>query len=173
MKLLIVVDYQYDFVEGALGFPDAPLLDSKIADKISEYHQNGDHVFFTLDTHSENYRDTFEGKNLPVPHCIKGTDGHKLYGKTAKAVGENDIIFEKSTFPSLRLANYLNGKEYESVELVGLISNICVLSNAVMVKSALPEAEIIVDAAYTDSYDKILNEKCLDVLEGMQIKVKR
>lgn len=173
MKLLIVVDYQNDFVDGALGFPDARLLDSKIADKIDQYHKNGDHVIFTFDTHDNNYMGTYEGKNLPVPHCIKGTRGHKLYGNTAKAVKAHDVIFEKTTFPSLKLANYLKDKPYVSVELVGLVSNICVLSNAVMVKSALPEAEIVVDASCTDSFDKSLHDKCLDVLEGLQIKVKR
>lgn len=173
MNLLIVVDYQNDFVDGALGFPDASLLDVKIADKIKMYHKNGDHVIFTMDTHEKNYLDTFEGKNLPVPHCIKGTEGHELYGEVAKSVDKKDMIFEKPAFPSLDLANYLKDKKYEKIELVGLVSNICVLSNAVMVKAALPEAEIIVDASCTDSFDKSLNEKCLDVLEGMQIKVIR
>ena len=173
MKLLIVVDFQNDFVNGALGFENADKLDEKIAEKIKEYHNNGDNVIFTLDTHGENYMDSYEGRNLPIPHCIKGTDGHKLYGETAKVVDEQDAFFEKPTFPSLELANYLKDKTYESVEIVGLVSNICVLSNAVMVKSALPNTEIIIDADYTDSFDKDLHNKCLDILEGLHIKVIR
>ncbi len=171
MKLLIVVDYQNDFVDGSLGFPGAELLDEKIAEKIELYHENGDKVIFTMDTHSKDYLGTQEGKNLPVEHCIKGTDGHKLYGKTALAFREGDMIFEKPTFPSLELANYLKDKPFDNVEIVGLVSNICVISNAIMVKSALPEAIITVDAACTDSFDKEMNKKCLDVMQGLQIKV--
>ena len=173
MKLLIVVDYQNDFVDGALGFAGAEKLDEKIAQKIKEYHKNNDEVIFTLDTHYKNYSESLEGKYLPVPHCIKGTDGHKLYGKTANSIGKNDKVFEKLTFPSLELAVYLKDKAYECVEIVGLVSNICVLSNAIMVKSALPDTEIIVDANYTDSFDRSLHNKCLDIMEGLHIKVIR
>lgn len=173
MKLLIVVDYQNDFVDGALGFAGAEKLDEKIAQKIKEYHKNNDEVIFTLDTHYKDYSESLEGKYLPVPHCIKGTDGHKLYGKTANSIGKNDKVFEKLTFPSLELAVYLKDKAYECVEIVGLVSNICVLSNAIMVKSALPDTEIIVDANYTDSFDRSLHNKCLDIMEGLHIKVIR
>ena len=173
MKLLIVVDYQNDFVDGALGFAGAEKLDEIIAQKIKEYHKNNDEVIFTLDTHYKNYSESLEGKYLPVPHCIKDTEGHKLYGKTANSIGKNDKVFEKLTFPSLELAVYLKDKAYECVEIVGLVSNICVLSNAIMVKSALPDTEIIVDANYTDSFDRSLHNKCLDIMEGLHIKVIR
>ena len=171
MKLLLVVDYQKDFVDGSLGFEGAEKLDSLIAEKIAAYRREGEYVAFTLDTHYDDYLQTLEGKNLPVPHCIKGTEGHKLYGKTAKQKLPCDMVFEKNTFPSLELAEYLKQKNYDSVELVGLVSNICVASNAMMVKAALPEAEVTVDALCTDSSDKELQEKCFDALEGMQIRV--
>ena len=173
MKLLVVVDFQNDFVNGSLGFEGAELLDQKIADKIREYHENKDQVIFTLDTHDSNYLNTLEGKKLPVAHCIKKTKGYELYGKTALEAKDSDLCFEKNTFPSLDLANYLKGKAFESVELAGLVSNICVLSNAVMIKSALPETEIIVDTECTGSFDKALNEKCFDIMEGLQITVLR
>ncbi len=173
MKLLVVVDFQNDFVNGALGFAGAEALDERIAEKIKIYHENNDQVIFTVDTHHSNYLNTFEGKNLPVAHCIKNTEGHKLYGKAALEAKDNDLRFEKNTFPSLDLANYLKGKVYESIELTGLVSHICLLSNAVMIKSALPETEIIVDSNYTDSFDKSLHEKCLDIMEGLQITVLR
>lgn len=173
MELLLVVDFQKDFVVGALGFEGAEILDSKIAKKIAEYRKLGKDIAFTLDTHDENYLDTQEGKKLPIIHCVKGTEGHALYGKTAKQKLMCDMVFEKPTFPSLELAEYLKQKEYKKVEIVGLVSNICVLSNAVMIKSALPEAEIIVDTSYTDSFDKSLNEKCFDVMEGLHITVIR
>lgn len=170
-KLLVVVDFQNDFVNGTLGFEGAEKLDSKIAEKISEYRENNSDVVFTFDTHSENYLETFEGKKLPVKHCVKDSEGWKIYGETGKMLRETDEIFEKNTFPSLELAKWLETKCYEIVEIVGLVSNICVISNAVMVKSALPEAEIIVDADCIASFDKTMHEKALDVMEGLQITV--
>ncbi len=174
MKILIVVDYQNDFVNGSLGFDGAEMLDEKIAEKIKVYHKNGDMVLFTLDTHDENYFDTQEGRKLPVKHCVKGTNGWELFGKTALSKCENDKVFEKNTFPSLELGKFLENlsSEYiETVEIVGLVSNICVVSNAVIVKSALPEAEIIVDANLTSSNDMILQNKAFDVLKNLQITV--
>ena len=94
-----------------------------------------------------------------------------LYGETGKAASPDDLRFRKPTFPSLELAEWLKGRAYQQVELCGLVSHICVLSNAVMVKAALPETEIVVDAALTASYDPVLHEKALDVLEGLQITV--
>lgn len=171
MKLLLVVDYQNDFVNGSLGFDKAQEIDEKIAEKIREFHNNNEMVAFTLDTHYENYLETFEGKNLPVKHCIKGTTGWELYGKTKLEKKDTDIVFEKNTFPSLELAKWLENKDFDIVEIVGLVSNICVVSNAVMVKSALPEAEIIVCAELIASANTDLHDKTLDVLEGLQVKI--
>ena len=171
-KLLIVVDFQNDFVDGSLGFENANLLDDVIYNKIKQYKENNDDVIYTFDTHYEDYLQTYEGKNLPFKHCIKGSNGHKLYGKVASLFTENDIYFEKETFPSLELANYLKDKEYQEIELCGLVSNICVLSNAIMVKSALPNTIISVDSKATDSFDKSLHEQTLNILKGLQIIVK-
>jgi nicotinamidase/pyrazinamidase len=170
-NLLIVVDYQKDFVDGSLGFPGAEGLDQRIAEKIRAYRERGDDVVFTLDTHADNYDETLEGRNLPVRHCIEGSPGWGLYGETARAFAQGDRVFKKPTFPSRELADWLAGKPYGRIELVGLVSHICVLSNAVMAKAALPEAEIAVDAACTASYDPVLHEKALDILEGLQIRV--
>ena len=170
-RLLIVVDYQNDFVNGSLGFEGAELLDERIADKIREYRNNGDDVCFTMDTHYDDYMDTMEGKKLPVVHCIKDTHGWELYGETAKLKMEEDMCFIKNTFPSLELGKWLEDKEYSSVELVGLVSNICVLSNAVMVKAALPDAEIIVDAKCTSAADIDMNNKALDVMAGIHVNI--
>lgn len=169
-KLLVVVDYQNDFVDGALGFKGAELLADTIKEKIENYLNSNNDVIFTLDTHNEKYMETHEGKNLPVIHCVKGSEGWKVNKKVdylAKAIK----VFEKPTFPSLDLANYLKDSDYGEVELCGLVSNICVISNAVMVKSALPNANIFIDAKATDSFDKVLQDKCFDVLEGLHIKV--
>ena len=167
MKLLIVVDYQNDFVNGSLGFKKAEELEQRIVQKIKEY----DNVIFTLDTHYDNYFDTLEGKKLPVKHCIKDTYGHKLYGEVGKYLDKAIKVFEKPTFPSLELANYLVGKGYDEVEICGLVSNICVLSNVVMVKAALPNARIIVNKNLTASFDEKLNEETFDILKGIHVDV--
>ena len=157
-KLLLVIDYQKDFVDGALGFPGAETLDGAIAQKIDAYRAAGDDVAFTLDTHGEDYLTTQEGRKLPVPHCLAETPG--------------DMAIQKPAFPSLELGNWLRGRSYDQIELVGLVSYICVISNAVIAKAALPEAEIIVDAACTAGPDKELHTKCLDLLEqGLQVTV--
>ena len=172
-KALIVVDYQNDFVDGALGFPGAEKLDAAIAAKVRAYGKG--HVLFTRDTHFENYLETREGKNLPVIHCIKGTPGWEVYGETAKALAEvnapaiDKLVFGMDVTDPATAA--VLPESADEIELVGLVSNICVVSNAVVLQSRYPEATITVDAACTDSFDKNLHEKVLDVLEGFQVKV--
>ena len=173
MKLLIIVDYQNDFVNGSLGFEGAELLDRKIAHKIRDYRKEGGEVIYTMDTHQEDYLNTQEGRKLPVEHCIEDTSGHRLYGFTARERTDKDKVFYKDTFGSIELADYIKFRDYESVELVGLVSNMCVLANAVLVKAALPETEVIVDTSYTASADAELQEKAFDVMEGLQITVVR
>ncbi len=180
-RLLIVVDYQNDFVDGALGFEGAELLDKPIAEKISEYRAAGDVVAFTYDTHHRDYMQTQEGRNLSIPHCIEGTEGHKLYGETALMARDIDEVYYKPTFGSSELfarlskaqaiAASLGREPFESIELVGLVSNMCVLSNAVIARSACPNVQIIVDAACTAAPDPKLNEEALDVLEALQVSV--
>ena len=172
-RYLFVIDYQNDFVDGALGFPGAEKLDEKIAAKVREYGEGK--VLFTRDTHFENYLDTREGKNLPVVHCIKGTKGWEVYGETAKALSEvnakgiDKLVFGMDVTDPATAA--VLPESADEIELVGLVSNICVVSNAVVLQSKYPEATIIVDAACTDSFDKDLNAKVLDVLAGFQVKV--
>ena len=172
-RYLFVIDYQNDFVDGALSFPGAELLDEKIASKVRAYGKG--HVLFTRDTHFENYLTTREGKNLPVEHCIKGTPGWQVYGETAKALDEvnakaiDKLVFGMDVTDPATAA--VLPESADEIELVGLVSNICVVSNAVVLQSKYPEATIIVDAACTDSFDKNLHEKVLDVLSGFQVKV--
>lgn len=167
-KILVVVDYQNDFVNGSLGFEGAENLDEKICKKIEEYKDH--EVVHTLDTHNEDYLRTQEGKNLPVVHCIEGTDGHDNYGKTGELL-KGTRAFLKPTFGSWELGEYLKNGKYDVVELCGLVSNICVISNAVIAKTALPEAEIIVDKDCTSSFDEKLNDAVLSVMKGLQITV--
>ena len=174
-KYLCVIDYQNDFVDGALGFPGAEKLDEKIAAKVRTYGKG--HVLFTRDTHFENYLSTREGRNLPVLHCIKDTPGWQVYGETALALAEVDAkAIDKLVFgmdiSDPAIAAVLP-EHADEIELVGLVSNICVVSNAAVLQSKYPEATIIVDAACTDSFDKGLHEKVLDVLAGFQVRVLR
>lgn len=171
-KLLIVVDYQNDFVDGTLGFPDASNLYPGIKKRIEEYLNSSNEVIYTLDTHFENYLSTQEGRNLPIVHCVKGTRGHELYGDL-KEVMKGCRFFEKPTFASLELGEYIKSisSSLESIELCGLVSNICVLSNAVMAKASAPEAKIIVDSHLTASNDPEMNEKVLSILKGIQVEI--
>ncbi len=169
-KLLVVVDYQNDFVNGSLGFPGAEALEETICEKIRAYQKAGNDVVCTLDTHGEDYSETQEGHKLPIPHCLRGTQGWELYGKTAELL-KDCRKFEKPVFGSAGLFEFLRETPYSSIELCGLVSNICVISNAVLARTAQPEAEIVVDAACTASNDPALNEAVLRVLEGLQVPV--
>ena len=162
-ELLVVIDYQNDFVNGALGFEGAEKLDGPIVEKIREYRRRGADVIFTRDTHRENYLETQEGRRLPVVHCIEGSHGHKIFGETAKQVQIGDMIIDKPSFGSMELAKAAMENNYEKIELVGLVSNI--------LKTALPEAEITVDAACTASFDPKANTEALDSMESIQINV--
>lgn len=172
-RYLFVIDYQKDFVDGALGFPGAEKLDEGIAAKVRAYGKG--HVLFTRDTHFENYLNTREGKNLPVVHCIQGTPGWECYGETARALAEveapaiDKLVFGMDVTDPATAA--VLPQQADEIELVGLVSNICVVSNAVVLQSRYPEATITVDAACTASFDKGLNDKVLDVLQGLQVKV--
>lgn len=175
-KLLVVIDYQNDFVDGALGFKKAETLEKEISDKVESYLKNGHKVLFTYDTHYEGYLQTREGKNLPVEHCIKGTNGHQLYGKINEFINvENTLHYEKEGFgiapkDMIRLASEI-GEDIKEIELVGVVTNICVISNIVMFQSQFRNADVIVDGSLCASFDDELHEKALDVAEGLQAKV--
>ncbi len=170
-KALIVVDYQNDFVCGNLANPFAAAIEENICNKIKQYREDQEDIIFTFDTHNENYLDTQEGSMLPVPHCLRSSEGWQLYGKTAVLLHENDCCFVKESFGSPELFDFLRTRSYQSIELVGVVSNICVISNAILSKTALPEVPIIIDASCTASNDPELHEKTMDVLESMQFQV--
>lgn len=171
-KLLIVVDFQNDFIDGALGFKEAEKMIDPIKEKILTYQKNQDDIVYTLDTHQNDYIETEEGKHLPVKHCIEGTVGHELHPKIKPLLTDHPK-FIKNTFPSLELGNYLKKHPYDDIELIGLVSHICVLSNAVIAKSSCPNAAISVDATCTASFDLDLEQKAFDILEGLHITVTR
>lgn len=169
-RLLIVVDYQNDFVCGSLGFEEAKELENHIVHLIKEYRDHNDEVIYTLDTHPDTYNETYEGKHLPIQHCLKNTEGWQLYGSVKDAL-KDCLCFEKPTFPSLELANYLKNQQYQDITLVGVVSHICVLSNAVMAKAAQPNIPIYIDLKGTASSDVETHQKSIDVMKSMQFEI--
>ncbi len=168
---LIVIDYQTDFVTGSLGNPAALALEDGIAERIAACRENGDDILFTLDTHEADYMTTHEGRNLPVPHCILGTPGHDLYGRVGEARHAEDPMFQKETFGSRGLFQHLRESGYDEVELCGVVTNICVVSNAVLARTALPEAEITVRGSLCASNDPKLHQAALDVMRTLHINI--
>lgn len=140
---LIVIDMQKDFLTGALANTKADSVTKNVKEKILQYRELGKEVIFTRDTHASNYMETQEGKNLPILHCVKGTDGWEIVDGF---VQPQDKIFDKPTFGSLDLAEYVRLKNYQSVELVGVCTDICVVSNALLLKAFCPETVVYVDA---------------------------
>ena len=143
-KILIVVDMQNDFVTGALGSDEAKAIVGNVVEKVKNF--DGE-VVFTRDTHFDNYMDTQEGKNLPVVHCIKGTEGWELIPEL-KALSESRRIFDKLTFGSTELAEYIKAEADKrngelSVELIGVCTDICVVSNALLIKTFSQELQWI------------------------------
>lgn len=169
-KLLVVVDYQNDFVDGSLGFEGAKAIDKLIAEKVVKYRAEGADIIYTMDTHGPAYLDMQEGRKLPIIHCQNGTEGWKLYGETGK-VCEDAMTIGKHTFGSFDLAMMALNNGYDQIELCGVVMNICVMANAILLKTAQPEAEIIIDSNCVASPDNSLKEKSLDVLESMQFTV--
>lgn len=164
MKVLCVIDMQNDFIDGALGTKEAVSIVPAVKDKISLYRKKGDTVIFTRDTHLENYMDTQEGKKLPVPHCIKGTTGWEI---TEKLDTASDVIIDKPTFGSYVLSDYVSGlSNVEEIELIGLCTDICVISNAMLLKAKLTETPIRVDSSCCAG---VTPESHLNALEAMKM----
>lgn len=171
-KLLIVVDMQKDFVDGALGSKEAVAIVDNVVNKIKSF--DGD-VIVTYDTHFENYMETQEGKNLPVPHCIKGTDGWKLNEKVQAALdGKEYAAIEKPTFGSTELPEYIKanyGTTELDIELVGLCTDICVVSNALLLKANFLEAKVSVDASCCAGVTVDSHNAALTTMKMCQVNV--
>ncbi len=170
MKVLLVIDMQNDFIDGALGTKEAVAIVPNVIKKIKEFDGV---VYATRDTHEENYLDTQEGKNLPVKHCVRGSDGWQIQ-KDIQALLKTEPI-DKPTFGSAKLGELLvkeNEKEkIESITLVGLCTDICVISNAMVVKANLPEVPIYVDAACCAGVTPESHERALAAMGPCQIHV--
>lgn len=174
MKVLIVVDMQKDFVSGALGTPEAVGIVPRVADRVAEGIRLGERILFTRDTHGPDYPDTQEGRKLPVPHCIRGTEGWEIVAElTADTLGRT--VIDKPTFGSAELGETLAAldrqERVEKITLIGLCTDICVISNALLAKAFLPEAEIAVDASCCAGVTPASHKTALAAMKVCQITV--
>lgn len=171
MKLLVVVDMQNDFVSGALGTPEAADIVPYVVGKVVAAVNAGDAILFTQDTHGENYLSTQEGKNLPISHCVKGTEGWEIIPQLQEyTIGRTCV--EKPTFGSTELAHLAAKGGYDEIELVGLCTDICVISNALLLKAALPETPISVDASCCAGVTPASHRNALEAMKMCQIAVR-
>ena len=171
-KILVVVDMQNDFITGALGTKEAEDIINNVVAKIGEYEPQN--IYATRDTHFENYLETSEGKKLPVKHCIKDTEGWMLESRVAEAMPEAKII-DKPTFGSTDLADMLfarNDKNPIDVEIIGVCTDICVVSNALLIKARLPETDITVDSSCCAGVTPKTHDAALETMRMCQINVK-
>lgn len=170
-KLLIVIDMQKDFTYGALRNEDAIAVIQKVKEKVEKFKGE---VIFTLDTHGDDYMHTQEGRKLPVPHCIKGSEGHELVDEL-KPYAENRLVLEKETFGSVKLGEILkemNASEpLEEITLIGVCTDICVISNAMIAKAALPEVTVKVDSACCAGVTPESHNIALEAMKACQIEV--
>ena len=165
-KILVVIDFQNDFIDGSLGTKEAQAIVPKVIEKIQSYPEND--RFATLDTHFENYLETQEGKNLPVMHCQKGSFGWEMRAEAQLGYAK---IFEKNTFGSIELAEFIKNEKIDQVELIGICTDICVVSNALLIKAFAPEVEISVDAACCAGVTPEQHLSALTTMKSCQIKV--
>ena len=169
MKVLAIIDMQKDFIDGALGTKEAAAIVPAVAARLHQARSSGETVVFTRDTHHADYLTTQEGQKLPVPHCLEGSDGWQI---DAALPVMDAPVFDKPGFGSPALIDYLSHlPELESVEFVGLCTDICVITNAMMLKGALPELSIRVRAACCAGVTPQSHENALAVMKQCQIEI--
>lgn len=172
MRVLVVVDMQNDFIDGALGTKEAVAIIENVKNKIVQYREENQSVIFTRDTHNENYLKTREGKYLPVEHCIKETFGWKITDRLP--VGDG-IVIDKPTFGSIELVEHIKNlsgnSPLEGIEFIGLCTDICVISNAMICKAAFPETDIIVDSSCCAGVTPQSHQTALDAMKMCQIVI--
>ena len=168
MKTLIVIDMQNDFVTGVLGSKEAVAVLPNVKKKIDAYIAAGDEVIFTRDTHEENYLETNEGRHLPVPHCRRGTDGWQVVKEIDCPDCEH---IDKPTFGYTRWAEQFKDSSSSKIEIIGVCTDICVISNALMLKAFFPEIEITVDASCCAGVTPDKHRSAMEVMKSCQIEV--
>lgn len=169
-KILVVIDMQNDFIDGALGTPEAQAIVPNVKKKIEEYQNYGDRIIFTRDTHFKNYLKTNEGKHLPVEHCIQDTYGWQISDKLNQ--GEGYYIIDKTSFGYDDWNKCLvNFEDFTDIEIIGLCTDICVVSNAMILKAYYPEINITVDASCCAGVTPETHKAALTTMKMCQINV--
>lgn len=168
-QILVVIDMQTDFIDGALGTPEARAVLPRVEALLRNWH--GDRIYATRDTHEADYLSTAEGKALPVPHCIRGTPGWEIHPALAPLL-EGAVVIDKPSFGSLELAERLAGEEGPiSIEMVGLCTDICVVSNALLLKARLPETPLSVNAACCAGVTPESHQAALTTMRMCQVDI--
>ena len=170
-KALIVVDMQNDFITGSLGTQEAIGIVENVKDKIRVAVKQNWQVYCTRDTHPKEYLNTREGKYLPVEHCIAGTFGQEIASEIQSVLPQNVRVIDKPTFGSVTLAEEMVAQGMEEIELVGLCTDICVLSNAILLKANLPEIPVAVDASCCAGVTPQSHQNALDAMKMCQIEI--
>lgn len=166
-KCIVIIDVQNDFINGALGTKEAEAMLPRLVEKLK--NEKDAHLVFTQDTHKDNYLETYEGKKLPVKHCIKNTDGWQISSALVEFLKDAEVI-EKKAFGSTRLPSVV--AKYDEVELCGLCTDICVVSNALVLKAFFPEKNISVDASCCAGVTQESHKEALNVMKACQVEIK-
>lgn len=170
MKLLVVVDMQNDFVTGSLRNEDAIKIVPNVAEKIKEIKKEGNYVWFTKDTHYDDYLDTQEGKKLPIEHCISGSYGHEIIPEL-KDLSRGCFQIQKPTFGSIQLAEMISHKQFDEVIFIGVCTDICVISNALLLKAFDQSVNVTVDASCCAGLTIEKHKAALETMKSCQIEV--
>lgn len=168
MRVLVVVDMQNDFIDGSLGTKEAVGIVDNVISKIKEFEENNDLIIYTKDTHYADYLKTPEGIKLPVEHCIKNTHGWEIKDEILRG---HDIVFEKETFGSVALVEYLKTLCLDEIHLIGLCTDICVISNALLIKANFPDVNIYVDESCCAGVSVKSHREAINTMRMCQINI--
>lgn len=170
-KVLVVIDMQNDFITGVLGNSECRAVVPHVVKRVQEAVNDHTDLLFSQDTHQENYLSTQEGRKLPIPHCIENTDGWNIIPELEETAEQKGIVFKKETFGSRDIAEYVKAHGYEEVELIGVCTDICVISNAMTIKSFVPEAEISVNEACCAGVTPQSHRTAVEAMKACQINL--
>lgn len=176
-KILVVVDMQNDFLSGSLRNQEGQEVIQNVVEKIKKYKKDSQEIYVTMDTHNEEYLETQEGRFLPVEHCIKGQNGWELDKVVQEELKDypNIKFFEKPSFGSIELGEYIKqinkNKKIDEIEFIGVCTDICVISNVVIVKAQVPEVLLTVDASCCAGVNQRKHEATIEVMKSLQVNI--
>lgn len=170
-KALVVIDMQNDFITGVLGNNECRAIVPEVVKRVNKAAEDNIDIIFSQDTHQENYLSTREGKKLPIPHCIQNTHGWEIIPELAEVKEQKGIVFEKETFGSRSMAGYIMEQGYDAVELIGVCTDICVISNAMTIRAFAPELEISINEACCAGVTPQSHQTAIEAMKACQINI--